>query len=42
MRVAIVHDWLTTYAGAEKTLGQMLAVFPSATLYSLLDFMPPD
>lgn len=42
MRVAIVHDWLTTYAGAEKTLEQMLAVFPSATLYSLLDFMPPD
>ena len=42
MRVAIVHDWLTTYAGSERVLEQMLAVFPSATLYSLVDFIPPD
>lgn len=42
MRIAIVHDWLVTYAGAERVLEQMLAVFPEADLYSLIDFVPPD
>jgi glycosyltransferase involved in cell wall biosynthesis len=40
MRVAIVHDWLVTYAGSERVLEQILAVFPEADLYSLLDFVP--
>lgn len=40
MKVAIVHDWLVTYAGAERVLEQMLAVYPDAHLYSLIDFMP--
>ncbi len=40
MKVAIVHDWLVTYAGAERVLEQMLAVFPTADLYSLVDFVP--
>lgn len=39
-RVAIVHEWLYTYAGAEKVLEQILAVFPKADLYSLIDFLP--
>lgn len=39
MRVAIVHDWLTTYAGAEKVLEQMLQVFPEADVFSLVDFL---
>ena len=38
MRIAIVHDWLVTYAGAEKVLEQMLEVFPEADLFSLVDF----
>jgi glycosyltransferase involved in cell wall biosynthesis len=42
VRIAIVHDWLVTYAGAERVLEQMLAVFPEADLYSLIDFVPPD
>ncbi len=42
LRVAIVHDWLVTYAGAERVLEQMLAVFPQADLYSLIDFLPAD
>lgn len=41
MRVAIVHDWLVTYAGAERVLEQLLAVYPDAHLYSLIDFVPP-
>ena len=42
MKVAIVHDWLVTYAGAERVLEQMLAVFPEADLFSLVDFVPPE
>ena len=42
MKVAFVHDWLVTYAGAERVLEQMLQVLPEADLYSLIDFMPPD
>jgi glycosyltransferase involved in cell wall biosynthesis len=40
MRVAIVHDWLVTYAGAERVLEQMLLCYPDAELYSLIDFVP--
>lgn len=40
MKTAIVHDWLVTYAGAERVLEQMLAVYPEADLYSLIDFVP--
>jgi glycosyltransferase involved in cell wall biosynthesis len=42
MRVAIVHDWLVTYAGAERVLEQMLALYPEADLFSLIEFVPPD
>ena len=40
--MAIVHDFLYTYAGAERVLEQMLEVFPHADLFSLFDFLPPD
>ncbi len=40
-RVAIVHDFLYTYGGAERVLEQMLRVFPDADLFSLFDFLPP-
>lgn len=42
MKVAIVHDWLYTYAGAEKVLEQMLICFPEADLFSLIDFIPEN
>lgn len=42
MRVAIVHDWLVNYAGAERVLEQMLACYPAADLYSVVDFLPAD
>ncbi|MEM8874418.1 MAG: glycosyltransferase [Planctomycetota bacterium] len=41
-RVAIVHDFLYTYAGAERVLEQMLEVFPHADLFSLIDFVPAE
>jgi glycosyltransferase involved in cell wall biosynthesis len=40
MKVAIVHDWLVTYAGAEHVLEQMLAVYPDADLFTLIDTVP--
>ena len=40
MRVAIVHDWLVTFGGAERVLEQMIQVLPEADLFSLIDFMP--
>ena len=40
LRVAVVHDWLPLYGGAERVLEQILKVFPDADLFSLLDFVP--
>jgi glycosyltransferase involved in cell wall biosynthesis len=39
VRVALVHDWLVTYAGSERVLEQMLAVYPEADVFSLIDFV---
>jgi glycosyltransferase involved in cell wall biosynthesis len=39
VRVAIVHDWLVTYAGAERVLEQLIACFPDADIFSLVDFL---
>lgn len=39
-RIAIVHDWLTVYGGAERVLEQMLACFPQAELFSTVEFVP--
>ncbi|MCB1214731.1 MAG: glycosyltransferase family 4 protein [Deltaproteobacteria bacterium] len=40
MKIAFIHDWLVTYAGAERVLEQMLACFPEADLFSVVDFIP--
>lgn len=40
MKIALVHDWLTVYAGAERVLEEMLRVYPDADLFSLIDFVP--
>ncbi len=42
MKVAIIHDWLVTYAGAERALEQILQLYPEAELYSLINFLPAD
>lgn len=42
MKVAVVHDWLVTYAGAERVLEQIIQLYPEADLYSLIDFLPED
>lgn len=40
MKIAMVHDWLVTYAGAERVLEQMLACYPEADVFSMVDFLP--
>ena len=39
MKVAIIHDWLVTYAGAERVLEQMIAVYPQADIFSTVDVL---
>ena len=36
MKVAIVHDWLVNYGGAERVVEQMLALYPDADIYTLV------
>lgn len=40
MRVAVVHEWLTTYAGSEQVVAQILNVYPQADLFAVCDFLP--
>jgi len=40
--IAIVHEWLDSYAGSERVMEQMLLAFPEADLYVLCDFLPDD
>lgn len=42
MRVAIVHDWLPLYGGAERVLEQIIHLYPEADLFSIVDLIPPD
>lgn len=42
MKIAIVCDWLVTYAGAERVLTQLIACFPHADLFSVVDFLPAE
>lgn len=42
MKIAIIHDWFVTYAGAERVLEQMMVCFPEADIFSLVDFLPPS
>jgi len=39
MKVAIVHDWLVTNAGAEKVLKEIVSLYPDADIFSLVDFL---
>ena len=40
MKVAVVHEWLTTFAGSEKALVEILGLFPEADLFCVIDFLP--
>jgi glycosyltransferase involved in cell wall biosynthesis len=42
MKIAIVCDWLVTYAGAERFLTELLTCFPQADLFAVIDFVAPE
>jgi len=42
MKIAVVHDWLTVYAGAEKVLEQIFEIWPGADLFAVVDFLPDE
>jgi len=42
VKVAVVHDWLTVYSGAEKVLEQILSLYPEADVFTLFDFLPAE
>nr|WP_232291112.1 glycosyltransferase family 4 protein [Burkholderia ubonensis] len=37
-----MHDWLTTYAGSERVLEQIIQIWPDADLFSIVDFFPDE
>ncbi|RMM81016.1 Glycosyl transferase, group 1 protein [Pseudomonas coronafaciens pv. coronafaciens] len=39
MKIAIVHDWLVTYAGAERVLASLINIWPDADLFAVIDFL---
>lgn len=39
MRIAIVHEWLVTWAGSERVVAELLKIFPDADLFSVVDFL---
>jgi glycosyltransferase involved in cell wall biosynthesis len=40
LKVAIVHDWLVVYGGAERVLEHMIDMYPQCDVFSLIDFVP--
>jgi len=36
MKVAIVHDWLVQYGGAERVVEDILSIYPDATIFTLV------
>ncbi|QEM90884.1 glycosyltransferase family 4 protein [Kosakonia radicincitans] len=42
MKVAIVHEWLSSYAGSEKVVEQILRCYPDADIFAVCDFLKPE
>jgi hypothetical protein len=40
IKVAIVHDWLVSYAGAERVLKEIITLYPVADIFTVVDFLP--
>jgi glycosyltransferase involved in cell wall biosynthesis len=40
--IAIVHDWFSVYTGSERVVEQILRIYPTADLFSLVDFLPAE
>lgn len=42
LKIAIVHEWLVTWAGSERVLAEIMTLYPEADLYVLFDRLPAD
>ena len=42
LKVALVHEWLTTVAGSERVVEQILKIYPQADLFTVVDFLRDD
>ncbi|MDE9550827.1 glycosyltransferase family 4 protein [Xenorhabdus bovienii] len=38
-KIALVHEWLLSYAGSEQVSSAILDLYPTATMYSVVDFL---
>jgi glycosyltransferase involved in cell wall biosynthesis len=38
-RIALVHDWLTTYVGGERVLEQMIDLYPQGQVFTSIDVL---
>lgn len=41
-RIALVHDWFTTFVGGERVVEQIIQLFPQAKLFASIDTLPPE
>lgn len=41
-RVALVHEWFDHFYGSERVAAEILACFPEADIFTLVDIMPPE
>lgn len=42
MKIAVIHEWLVERAGSEKVLEQILACYPNADLFCLVDSLDSE
>ena len=42
MRVAIIHEWLASYAGSERVVAALLDLYPDADVFAVVDMLPTD
>jgi glycosyltransferase involved in cell wall biosynthesis len=39
LRIAVVHEWLDSYAGSERVLREILVIYPQADLFAVVDVL---
>ncbi|MDB2609475.1 glycosyltransferase [Paracoccaceae bacterium] len=42
MKVALIHDWLVDFGGAEVVLQNLVEIYPDADLFTAIDFLGKD
>ena len=42
MKIALVHDWFSEYAGSERVVEQILECYPDADVFSIVNFLPKE